>query len=79
MEWQRKVAEQRISRISRPGTVLDFTVSPGLLDTCLRFPVYAVSFAPYVVIRGSGGPLEDAIEAADQRVDIDSEAKQRLS
>lgn len=65
--WQLEAEAQRISQVTPPEKVHEFIRSqPGLLDTCLEHVTYVVEYAPQLVIRGFGGPLEDEIERAYQ-------------
>jgi len=62
--WRHHAYDQRICQITPPAIVHEFLESePGLLEMCLRQPLYAARFAPQLTIPGVGGALEPVFDA----------------
>ncbi len=63
IEWREEADVRPITQITKPDLVHDFIASqPGLPETCVEHVHYLTTYAPQLVIRGFGGPYEDAIE-----------------
>jgi hypothetical protein len=64
MLWQNKAETLRISQITHPSQVLEFTRSrPGLSEACHAYLSCLAAYAPQLTIRGLGGEFEEEFEA----------------
>jgi hypothetical protein len=74
--WREQAESRPITQITKPEIVHDFIASqPGLHETCIDHTRYLVTYAPQLVIRGFGGPYEDAIEQMYRQTVEDGERR----
>ena len=65
VDWSQAAEEMAISPMTPPSAALEFIRSqPGLLDTCLVYPIFTAEYAPQLTIASFGGELEEVFEHA---------------